>query len=403
MRSSFVLACLGLLHTPFAYADLSLEQARQQAYTRDPELQALSQRQSIDPLRIAQAGRLANPEVTVELDNLGGTSGTTNEGASLEWRYSQAFALNNKRALRVNLAQIEPLNTQLALQARRAALAADVRVCLARWAMADAQVGLLTDEQSVAQAQARLLGERLRAGKIIPSDHQRAVALAQESATQLLSQQQLASSAKAACELLIGTLPAQPMTLPTTTPVLDQQGLLSEQQAELDIAHARARLALTTAERRPDVTMSIGTRRSQQRSDQVWLVGATVPLTVFDPNTVARAVSQQQLDQAVAVATLTRQRAALRVQQAQAQIVAAQQQLAVLQQHVLPATQESLRIAEMAYQAGKTGLLEWLEARQVWRAARERQVNSTFAVQQALADLEREFAPASAAILGSQP
>jgi cobalt-zinc-cadmium efflux system outer membrane protein len=399
-----VLACLGLLHTPFAYADLSLEQARQQAYTRDPELQALSQRQSIDPLRIAQAGRLANPEVTVELDNLGGTSGTTNEGASLEWRYSQAFALNNKRALRVNLAQIEPLNTQLALQARRAALAADVRVCLARWAMADAQVGLLTDEQSVAQAQARLLGERLRAGKIIPSDHQRAVALVQEADAQRVAQQRMTHSLRASCEGLVGAaLPEQPIPLSDDQPVLTSQVLLSEQQAELDIAHARARLALTTAERRPDVTMSIGTRRSQQRSDQVWLVGATVPLTVFDPNTVARAVSQQQLDQAVAVATLTRQRALLRVEQAQAQRLAAQQQLDVLQQQVLPATQNSLRIAEMAYQAGKTGLLDWLEARQVWRAARERALQREFAVQQAIADLEREFVISPAAALGLQP
>ena len=91
------------------------------------------------------------------------------------------------------------------------------------------------------------------------------------------------------------------------------------------------------------------------------------------------------------------------MQQIHAQRLAAQQQLDVLQQHVLPATKESLRIAEMAYQAGKTGLLEWLEARQVWRAARERQVSSEFALQQAIAELEREFAPATAMTSGSKP
>jgi outer membrane protein TolC len=80
-----------------------------------------------------------------------------------------------------------------------------------------------------------------------------------------------------------------------------------------------------------------------------------------------------------------------------------QQQLTVLQQQVLPAATESLRIAQLAYQAGKTGLLEWLEARQVWRAARERQVNSAFVLQQAIADLEREFPISSATTSGLQP
>ncbi|MFZ3192239.1 MAG: TolC family protein [Moraxellaceae bacterium] len=399
----FLLACIGLLPPSFAYADLSLEQARQQAYTRDPELQALTQLQAVDRLRTQQSSRLANPELSVEVDSLGNQSTANADGTSVELRYSQALPLNNKRILRANVAQTEQFNTQLAMQKRSAELAADVRLCLARWFIADGRVQLQQDELAISKTQVRLLSERLRAGKTVPSESQRAVALAQESATQLLNQQQLASSAKAACELLIGTLPAQPMTLPTITPMLDQQGVLSQQQAELDVQRAQASHALATAERRPDVTLSVGTRRSQNSQDQLWLVGASMTLSVFDQNQVAYALSQQQLDRAIQVAMLTRQRATLRVQQAQAQIVAAQQQLDVLQQHVLPATQESLRIAEMAYQAGKTGLLEWLEARQVWRAARERALQSELAVQQALADLEREFAPASAAILGSQP
>lgn len=404
MRSLyFLLTCIGLLQTPLAYANLSLLQARQQAYALDPELQALSSLQSVDLLRITQAGRLTNPELSVELDNLGQSSDAASDGVSMEWRYSQALPLNNKRDLRVSLAQVEQLKTQLTIQKRTAELASDVRLCLARWTMAQSRVSLQQDEQSVAQSQVRLLSERLRAGKIVPSEYQRAVALAQEADAQVQGQQQITLSIRAECEVLIGTLPDQPIILTTTPPVLDQQMSLSQQQAELEIAQAKANVALATAERRPDVTMSVGTRRSQNNQDQVWLLAASMPLTLFDQNQVARAQSQQQLNQAVQMSTLTQQRTLLRIQQAQTQHLAAQQQLAVLQQQVLPAATESLRIAQLAYQAGKTGLLEWLEARQVWRAARERQVSNELALQQAIANLEREFPVSPAMTSGLQP
>lgn len=400
MRSLyFLLTCIGLLQTPLAYADLSLLQVRQQAYARDPELQALINLQSVDLLRITQAGRLANPELSVELDNIGQSS----EDTSMEWRYSQALPLNNKRDLRVSLAQVEQLNTQLSIQKRTAELASDVRLCLARWSMAQSRISLQQDEQSVAQSQVRLLSERLRAGKIVPSEQQRAVALAHEADAQVQGQQHITQSIRAECELLVGTLPDQPITLTTTPPVLDQQVSLSQQQAELDVAQAKAKLVLATAERRPDVTMSVGTRRSQNNQDQVWLLAASMPLTLFDQNQVAHAQSQQQLDRAVQMSALTQQRTLLRIQQAQTQHLAAQQQLTVLQKQVLPAATESLRIAQLAYQAGKTGLLAWLEARQVWRAARERQVSNELALQQAIANIEREFPVSPAMTSGLQP
>ena len=401
--SAYLLACIGLIQSSLSYADLSLLQARQQAFLLDPELQALNHLQSVDRVRLQQAGRLPNPALAVEFDNLGAPSAIDGDGASVELRYSQDVSLNNKRALRVTLAQAEQLNTQLAIQKRSAALSAEVRLCLARWAMADARLAWQQDEQSIAQAQVRVLGERLRAGKIVPSEYQRAVALAQETEAQVLGQQQMVDVARAECALLVGALPSQPISLPKSLPELDQQVSLSQQQADVDVATAQARMSLATAERQPDVTVSVGARRSQHQQQPVWLLGASVPLTLFDQNQVAQSIAQQQFDRATHLARLAAQRAALRVQQIHAQRLAAQQQLEVLQQHVLPATKESLRIAKMAYQAGKTGLLEWLEARQVWRGTRERQISSEFALQQAIADLEREFAPATAMTSGSQP
>jgi outer membrane protein TolC len=204
--SAYLLACIGLIQSSLSYADLSLLQARQQAFLLDPELQALNHLQSVDRVRLQQAGRLANPALAVEFDNLGAPSAIDGDGASVELRYSQDVSLNNKRALRVTMAQAEQLNTQLAIQKRSAALSAEVRLCLARWAMADARVTWQQDEQLIAQSQVRVLSEQLRAGKIVPSEYQRAVALAQETEAQVLGQQQMVSSARAECALLVGAL-----------------------------------------------------------------------------------------------------------------------------------------------------------------------------------------------------
>jgi cobalt-zinc-cadmium efflux system outer membrane protein len=295
--SAYLLACIGLIQSSLSYADLSLLQATQQAFLLDPELQALNRLQSVDPVRLQQAGRLPNPTLAVEFDNLGAPSAIDGDGTSVELRYSQDVSLNNKRELRVTLAQAEQLNTQLAIQKRSAALSAEVRLCLARWTMADARLAWQKDEQSIAQAQARVLSERLRAGKIVPSEYQRAQALAQETTAQALGQQQMVDVARAECALLVGTLSLQPIPLPTHLPDLGQQVALSQQQADVDVTTAHARMVLATAERQPDVTVSVGARRSQNQRQPVWLLGASVPLTFFDQNQVRKPLHKASLMQ----------------------------------------------------------------------------------------------------------
>ena len=63
----------------------------------------------------------------------------------------------------------------------------------------------------------------------------------------------------------------------------------------------------------------------------------------------------------------------------------------MLDKQVLPATLQSLVIAEASYKAGKTGLSDWLDAKRLWREASERRLSAALSLQETAANIEREF------------
>lgn len=68
------LMLIGLISPLPTYAQLSLQQLQQQAYQLDPQLQYLIRQNETDNLRVQQSGRLANPEIAIQADNLGNAS-----------------------------------------------------------------------------------------------------------------------------------------------------------------------------------------------------------------------------------------------------------------------------------------------------------------------------------------
>ena len=60
-------------------------------------------------------------------------------------------------------------------------------------------------------------------------------------------------------------------------------------------------------------------------------------------------------------------------------------------QTVLPATNESLRIAEMGYQAGKNSLLEFNNIKQIWLDKHLARFDLWLALQTEIAEVERNY------------
>jgi len=389
---NYILVFTGLLSTSSVFAELTLAEAQKQAYALDPNLQYLYRQDLSSVLKIQHSGRFSNPEVAVELDNLGNSNLKDLDGPSYSVQLSQALPLNNKRRLRVDLATAKQASNLLAIQQRQAQLNAEVRLCLAEWYVAEQRSKLAVDDRDIAQSQARVIQEKYRAGRVVQTDAERAQALATEASQKVVLSRSDAMQRKATCSLSVGNLGEQPIPLPTnfsmnTDKTISQRHALLVQQ-EADIQHR-----LANAERLPEMTLSVGTRRYQQTGDVVLLAGVSMPISLFNQNQVARADAQSELEQANYLVAVQQKRSVILLENAKQRLQSHQQLLTTVDQVVIPAAQESLRIAQLAYQSGKTGLLEWIDARRVWRESRERRLDVWLNIQQAIADVERETPP----------
>lgn len=131
-------------------------------------------------------------------------------------------------------------------------------------------------------------------------------------------------------------------------------------KAEREAAAYRVELAKRQAV--PDVTVSVGVRRLATEKANAFLVGVSVPLPVFDRNRGNIAAAQAELRGADARSTAIRLEAEAGSSAAMALNEAADTRV-VAANRTLETAEENYRLARIAYEAGKSPLIELLAAR----------------------------------------
>ncbi|MFZ5703833.1 MAG: TolC family protein [Pseudomonadota bacterium] len=157
-------------------------------------------------------------------------------------------------------------------------------------------------------------------------------------------------------------------------------------RAERDAAEKRV-----TVERRkavPDVTVQVGARRLEVDKANALIAGITVPLNLFDANRGNIAASQAELRGANARMVQARLEAESDMRAAFALLDAADAQ-AKAAENTLASAEEGYRLAHIAYEAGKTSLLDLLTAQHSLGAARGVVVDAAAARLRARAELAR--------------
>ena len=147
---------------------------------------------------------------------------------------------------------------------------------------------------------------------------------------------------------------------------------------------------LTAEQKRaiPDLTAIVGVRRLDYENATALTAGVSIPLNIFDRNRGNIAASQAEAQAAAARLAMARNDAIAEARAAQAQIVAAQSRVAAAEASQGTA-EEAYRLARIAYEAGKSPLVELLNARQGLGAARGIVLDAKVASFQARAQLAR--------------
>jgi cobalt-zinc-cadmium efflux system outer membrane protein len=345
-----------------------------------------------------QARARPNPSVSLMTENVTGSSPYRGFGrAETTLQYNHTLEMGGKRAARIEAGEAGVAASRARDHDGRVAYAYDLALAYATAEAADRRIALADDEVEEGQADlhaARALVDagkeaRLRALQAETSLNEAKVALDLAKANRIAAFARL--SALAGVETPFASLSQSVLETGPKTSLMGPVDPLTSPyylaaQAEREAANRRL-----TAERRraaPDVTASIGVRRLEYDGATAFLGSLSLPLPIFDRNRGNIAASRAEADAADARLAMARNEA-----QAEAQASAAQWSAATARvtaaQGAQATADETYRLARIAYESGKSSIIELLAARHGLAVTRGSVLDARFAEFEARARLAR--------------
>ena len=384
-----------------AVASLTLGQAIERALAANPALQGFAFSLKAQEARIAQADQRPVTEATFELENVLGSGEYRGlDAAEATIALSQVIELGDKRQLRRAAAQSGREMLSVERQAAQLDVLAEVtRRCIA---VAAAQEQLVLAQQGTTLAKSTVddVALRVRAAKSPEGELLRSRAAFSRSG---IDEQRAMADLRAARQRLAAMwASARPDYIAVRAdlyrfpPLQDFDNLAARLDGNPDflrfVSAARLRdaeLRLVSSLRRPDLSVSGGIRRLEATEDQALVMGISVPL--FSGRRAAPAIAE-----ATALRELVDvERDAARIQ-ARTQLYGLYEQLRqaireteTLQRDVMPQLEEALKATKYAYERGRYGYLELVDAQRSFLDARAAAIDSATDGQEILAEIER--------------
>lgn len=319
-----------------------------------------------------QARARPNPTISLYGENFAGSSPYAGFGRTeTTLQYNQPFELGGKRSARVAAGEAGVSAAAARGHQGRVLFAHELALAYVAVELADKRIEIAEDEVEEAEADFKLAGALVAAGKearlrALQSETELNAARAMLEGTRATRTAALArlsalagaeASFTGISESLLDRLAAPPSYGP-----VDPKRNAGYATALAD-REAAARHAIAERKRAiPDVTGQIGVRRLEGDRATAIVAGISLPLTLFDRNKGNIAAAEAELRGAEARAANARFEAEANVRAVLALIAAAESRIAAADR-TLRTAQETYRLARVAYEAGKSPLSELLTAR----------------------------------------
>lgn len=380
---------------------LTLRDAIAAALLRNPALAAFSWEVRSREARALQAGLRPNPEVGVELENIGGSGDRQSfeQAESTVW-LSQLILLSGKRAKRQRVADLERELAEWDYEAARLTVLTETTKTFVATLAAQRRLSVVRELERIAAESVRTADSQLRAGAAPAVERTRAeVALSSAQVDRARAERELVASRAALAATWGSDTPAfsevrgdlnQVFAPP---PLSDLEGRIqsgpdvARWATELERRHGS--LAVEEAQRIPDPTVSLGGRHFSDNDDNALVFELSVPLPLFDRNqgnilAAKRDIAKGQTQKA-AVLVAARAMLAQRYQD----LASAFERAQILQNRTLPAAEEAFRGSRDAYKKGRFRYLDVLDAQRTLFELRTQYLEALSAYHQARADIER--------------
>jgi cobalt-zinc-cadmium efflux system outer membrane protein len=355
-------------------AELTLRTALALALARSPELQSFSWEIRARDARTLQAGRLPNPQLHTEIENVGG-SGTRQgfEDTETTVRLSQLIELGGKRGKRQRLAELGTALATWDYEAKRLHVLSETSKAFIQVLSAQERVGLAGDLARLANDAVRAVDAQVAAGGAPAVESTRAdVALERTELEKSRAEQELVAARSTLAASWGDTQPTFTRVagdLTTVTPPPPREELLRRLETNPDLARweteieeRRATLSLEQAGRFPDVTAGAGGRHFSDNGDNALVLELSVPLPVFNRNDGAIAEAEHRLSKAQADRRTAYVALHAALGTASARLAETYQRATRLRLRMLPQAKTSLDGTLEAYRKGRFRLIDVLDA-----------------------------------------
>lgn len=375
-------------------APLTLPVALRLALDSNADLSAARHELQAVEASTLQAGTLPNPSLEMSVED------RRRETRETTFLLNQPIELGGKRSARMQAAE----RGKDAAAAEFNAKLADVRAAVisAFFDVLAAQERLRLAEESaqLAQRGTDATSRRVTAGKVSPVEETKA-RVAESSVRLELHQarNELSSARKRLAatwgnpaprfehaEGQLGTLPDLP-GLNELSSRLTTAPAMARARSELDRRQALAKLE--SSRRVPDVTVSLGVKRSEELGRKQAIVGVSIPLPLFDTNRGNVLEALRRTDKARDELSATEIRLDGEIAQAYERLNMARQEAHALQKEILPGAQSAYDAATKGFEFGKFGFLDVLDAQRTLLQAKSQYLRALSEAHRAAAEIDR--------------
>jgi len=382
---------------------ITLREALTLALMHNPELKAFSWDVRVSEARQLQASLWPNPELGVEVEDVGGTGPRSGfDGAETTIALSQLIEMGDKRSKRKKLALLEKKLAGWDYEAKRLDVFTKVTKAFIEVLAAQQRLSLTEELLQLSEELVGTVAKRVDAGKDSPLEKTKA-AVAYSNVN--IQHRQAAGNLEFARKQLASTWAEQnpkfesvagKLDSLTPLPSIDQLTNYISQNPDiarwaLEIDKGKASLELEKAKAISDITLSGGMKRFNETDDNAIVFGISIPLPISDRN---------QGGKLEAVYALARAREEQRAAQIriQMELVKAYQGLsnsyteaAELDKNILQGAESVFQASKTGYSQGKLDYLHVLDAQRTLFEAKAQYIDALASFHIAKTDVERSI------------
>lgn len=382
--------------------ELTLRDAIAAALVRNPALAVFSWEVRAREARAIQAGLRPNPQLSVELENVGGSGDRAafEQTETTLW-LSQLIEVAGKRTKRYRLAELQGELAQWDYEASRLTILTDATKAFIATLATQKRLLLAEELERLARASVSSVAVQVNAGAVPLVEKTRAevVLLTAELERNRVERELAAARIALAAtwgskaplfSVLLGDLSSR-VTAPPPLSELEQYIASNPDIARWTTALAagEASVSLERSRRIPNPTFGLGGRHFSDNGDSALVFGLSVPLPVFDRNQGSLLEASRELAktraQKAAVEISAQSFLAGRYQD----LTSAFEQAQTLRERTVPVAAQAFKGTSDGYHKGLFRYIDVLDAQRTLFELRARELEAFSAFHQARADIER--------------